>query len=124
MAWSWSHSAEAYDNARNNLELLPITTLNIIFAEWRAAQAKHGIIEDHNAFDQRKYSRALKHAEELTTQYGEGFAREQLVEFIWEKAEQAATCDNGGFDAWMCPSGCGCHCVSFSSPDEETEDEE
>ena len=50
MAWSWSHSQEAYENARENLSELDKETLEIIFAEWRAAQGKGGIIHDHNHF--------------------------------------------------------------------------
>ena len=82
MAWSWSHSQEAYENARENLSTLDRETLEIIFAEWRAAQGKGGIIHNHNDFN-----------------------------------------DNGGFNAWMCPSGCGCHCVSFSPPAEPENEE-
>ena len=115
MAWSWSHSQEAYDAARYNLEQLDRETLEIIFAEWRAAQGKGGIIDDFNAFDQRKYDRALKHAATLPG--------DVLVDFIWEHAENASTCDNGGFELWMCPHGCGCHCVSCDFPDELDADE-
>jgi len=38
MAWSWSHSQQAYADAEENLRNLPKETLEIIFAEWRAAQ--------------------------------------------------------------------------------------
>lgn len=122
MAWSWSHTANAYDAARQNLEAMPLEKLEVIFAEWRAAQGKGGIIHDSDSFNEKKYNRALAHAKSLS-KLGTGFAHEQLVEFIWEKASEAATCDNGGFLAWMCPSGCGCHCVSFSLPEEEEEDD-
>ena len=115
MAWSWSHSQEAYENARENLSTLDRETLEIIFAEWRAAQGKGGIIHNHNHFHQRKYDRALKHAKTLPD--------DVLADFIWEQASEFATCDNGGFNAWMCPSGCGCHCVSFSPPDEPENEE-
>ena len=50
MAWSWSHSQEAYENARENLSTLDRETLEIIFAEWRAAQGKGGVIRNHNDF--------------------------------------------------------------------------
>lgn len=104
MAWEWSHTHEAYDNARENLSQLDLADLKIIFAEWRAAQVKGGEIE-HNSFCQRKYDRALKYAITLS--------RDQLVEFIWDRASDLATCDNGGFNAYMCPDGC--HTVSFDS---------
>ena len=114
MAWEWSHSAEGINNAQNNLELLDRETLEIIFAEWRAAQGKHGIIDrTHAGFNEKKYNRALAYAKTQTD--GE------LVRFIWEKAEEFRTCDNGGFNAWMCPHGCGCHTVSFSTREELAE---
>ena len=115
MAWSWSHTDEAYADAEANLRALPKEELEIIFAEWRAAQGKGGIIHNHNHFHQRKYDRALKHAKTLPD--------DVLADFIWEQASEFATCDNGGFNAWMCPSGCGCHCVSFSPPAEPENEE-
>ena len=116
MAWSWSHTQQAYADAQENLSGLDRETLEIIFAEWRAAQGKHGAIDAVSpAFSDRKYDRALKHAKTLT--------HDTLVEFIWEKAYEFATCDNGGFEAWMCPHGCGPHRVSFSAPAEDEEDD-
>ena len=112
MAWSWSHTEQAYADAQENLSTLDRETLEIIFSEWRAAQGKHGAIDPVSpGFSKRKHDRALKHAKTL--------AHETLVEFIWEKAAEFATCDNGGFEAWMCPQGCGPHCVSFSPLEDE-----
>lgn len=116
MAWSWSHTNQAYADAQENLSTLDRETLEIIFAEWRAAQWKHGAIAPVSpGFSERKYKRALKHAKTM--------AHDTLVEFIWEKASEFATCDNGGFEAWMCPHGCGPHCVSFSPPEEDQDDD-
>ena len=115
MAWSWSHTEQAYADAQENLSNLDKETLEIIFAEWRAAQGKHGAIDPVSpAFSERKYDRALGHAKALP--------HDTLVEFIWKRASEFATCDNGGFEAWMCPHGCGPHCVSFSPPDEDDDD--
>lgn len=112
MAWSWSHTQQAYADAEDNLRNLPKETLEIIFAEWRAAQGKHGAIDPVSAgFNERKYDRALNHAKTLD--------HDTLVDFIWERASEFATCDNGGFEARMCPHGCGPHCVPFSPPEEE-----
>jgi hypothetical protein len=114
MAWSWSHSQAAYEDAQQNLFNLDKPTLDIIFAEWRAAQGKHGVIDPVSPqFSQRKYDRALKHAKIL--------AHDPLVEFICEKSSEHATCENGGFEAWMCPYGCGCHCVSVIKADEHAQ---
>ena len=66
MAWSWSHTQQAYADAEENLRNLPKETLEIIFAEWRAAQGKHGVIDPVSPdFNERKYERALKHAKTL-----------------------------------------------------------
>lgn len=111
MAWSWSHSAEGLSAARDNLSKMPKDKLEIIFAEWRAAQRKHGVIENCGDFDERKYDRALAYAKTLD--------HDTLVDFIWDKAEEASTCDNGGFELWMCPSGCCSHCVSCDETDDE-----
>ena len=115
MAWSWSHTQQAYEDARENVSELDRETLEIMFAEWRAAQEKHGVIDQISpGFSQRKYDRALKYAESLP--------HDTLVDFVWEKASEFATCDNGGFEAWMCPHGCGPHCVSFSRPMDDEAD--
>jgi hypothetical protein len=117
MAWSWSHTQQAYANAEANLRTLPKETLEIIFAEWRAAQGKHGVIDPVCPnFSERKYDRALKHAKTLPD--------DVLADFIWERASEFATCDNGGFEAWMCPHGCGPHCVSFSPPEDDPGDDD
>lgn len=118
MAWTWSHTQQAYSDARENLSDLDRETLDIIFAEWRAAQGKRGLVDPVSpGLSERKYDRALKQAKTL--------AHDTLVEFIWEHASEFATCDNGGSEAWMCPHGCGPHCVSFSSPvDVENRDDD
>ena len=106
MAWEWSHSPEVYSAADYNLRELPRETLEIIFAEWRAAQGKGGVIDSFNpGFSEKKYKRALVHAKTLPC--------DVLANFIWERASEFATCDNGGFNAWLCPHGCGCHTVPF-----------
>lgn len=111
MAWSWSHTHEAYVNAENNLKALEREKLVVIFAEWRASQNRKGEYTDD--FDKRRYERALRWASDPNN-----ISDEALAEFIWERASELATCDNGGFNAWMCPFGCGCHTVSFSTPEE------
>ena len=117
MAWSWSHTQQAYADARENLSELDRETLEIIFAEWRAAQGKNGMIDPVCPnFSERKYDRALKHAKTLD--------HDTLVDFIWERASEFATCDNGGFEAWMCPHGCGPHCVSFNPPEDAHGDDD
>lgn len=104
MAWSWSHSQEAYANAQANLEELPLETLRVIEAEWRALM----VPVETRTFSQSKYVRAIKAIE------GENLSAEDLAADIWVSASEQATCDNGGYNAWMCPFGC--HTVSFDNP--------
>lgn len=106
MAWGWSHNPEAYRAAEFNLRSLPLEDLAVIFAEWRAAQSRGGRIVDTDDFCERKYRRALA--------WGMRQDPSILADFVWSQSEEMATCDNGGFNCWVCPSGC--HTVSFSLP--------
>lgn len=114
MAWSWSHTDEAYYNANENLRDKNREWLEVVFAEWHATECYD---EDHplagqldiNSFNEEKYNDALKNAKDLPL--------DVLADYIWERMSEEATCDNGGFNAWACPSGC--HTVPFSRTDEE-----
>lgn len=106
MAWSWSHTEEGIANVRANLEDLPREDKEIIFAEWRASQTRGKKKSWVEHFDQRRYDRALKYAPSMSD--------EQLDEFIWQRTQEFATCTNGGWEAYSCPFGCGCHLVPFS----------
>lgn len=97
MAWSWSHTHEAYRNAERNLGLLSLDELRVIWAEWDG--------NDHEG-EVARFGRGLRKANQLTV--------EELRELIWRRASEAARCDNGGWNAWMCPFGC--HKVSFDAP--------
>jgi hypothetical protein len=35
---------------------------------------------------------------------------------VWEKVKALAVCDNGGFEAWVCPYGC--HTLPFDLMEE------
>lgn len=123
MAWEWSHTVEAYQNARNNLAQLDRGTLEIIYAEWRANQTRHSagvpqcIIDGNGVFDERRYSRALNSTHLKT------MPLDILIETIWEWVEQYRTCSNGGWECYLCPYGCGPHCVSFDSSNDLEEGE-
>ncbi len=102
MAWEWSHTEEAYTAARTNLEGLEPDTLRVIWAEWKAAVPRtHGGYD----FDSEAYETFLLQAQPL------GPVR--LASDIWERAADYRTCDNGGFNAHLCPFACGPHCVPF-----------
>lgn len=99
MAWEWSHTNEAYDNARKNLAELPTETLAEIAAE----------IDERDGLDVGLLGTLKDHALERLGREG----REGVVEEIWDFAENQSTCDNGGHNAWVCPHGC--HTVPFSA---------
>lgn len=113
MAWGWSHTHEAYAYAREQIHNLPLPTLLEIYAEWRAKQlsADRGRSTAH-------WFKSIRHA---LTQGARFVARRgtyELAETVWLLASEQATCTNGGWEAWVCPHGCGCHMVPFG-PDEE-----
>lgn len=126
MAWSWSHTQEAYDNARVNAFNLSIEELATIYAEWKAydkSVAEHDPVAAHHSirvgpgvpkvdpysieadtdFDRDYFGSVLRSALKLPPDvvFGE----------VWERANDQRTCDNGGFNAWLCPYGC--HTVPF-----------
>lgn len=109
MVWSWSHSNEAYRDAKDNLARLERADLLEIYGEWHAAY-----VGDPDSFSEYKHLCARFQGTKLTN--------EQLVEFIWEKMSEQAQCTNGGHYAYCCPYGCGIHMVSFDPPAEPEED--
>ena len=111
MAWSWSHSAQAYVYAHDQLEQFSRTELIEILAEWRMFD-RHGH-NDSAWADQ--WSVVLRNARKWASTRIKGY----LVQEIWERAERQATCDNGDWNAWMCPYGCHPHCVDFGPEDSE-----
>ena len=106
MAWSWSHTGEAYAAAERNLRRLDRGTLLDIAAEWSAYRPGDGAA-DSEGFVLSLYESAradLAH---------DDIASDDLADHIWDRASDFATCDNGGFNAWLCPFGCGPHTVPF-----------
>lgn len=100
MAWSWSHSSEAYDNAQFNLAELDRDTRNRIATEWIAVNGDGMMLDVYDA--------VLPVIEE--------WGDERLNDFIWERMSDEAggrICENGGHQAWCCPFGCGFHLVNM-----------
>ena len=102
MAWEWSHTPEAYENARNHLYEQDHGWLVVCLAEIDASMSHPDYCGDH-AFNNDKYKRRLPQLISLT--------KDVLANAIWRFAEEYRTCDNGGFNAHVCPYGC--HTVSF-----------
>lgn len=100
MAWSWSHTQEAYDNAFDNLCNLSRDELEIIHAEIKASTRDECYNYDLNL---ELYEKIL---ESYKTEHSH-----VLVDNIWAFMQDFMTCDNGGFNAYCCPYGC--HTVSF-----------
>lgn len=121
MAWTWSHTAEAYGHARANLEALPAETLEAIAAEWSETyRCPPGDgSEDPCGFADRSATEADRHAREtghrpLSPSHAPPVSADP--ETLWDLMAAQATSDNGGWDAWACPTGC--HTVPFSPPEE------
>ncbi len=104
MAWSWGHTREAYENARENLSDLPEAEIAILWAEWRTYHFHGG---DH-AFGQVVYGNYLIGARR---KLAKGF-REYMEDQIWDWMDDYATCTNGGGELYGCPYGCGPHLIS------------
>ena len=106
MSWEWSHAPEAYEEWKDELRKKSKAFLNEAYAEWNCndiieAQSE---VEDVPAvllcsphFDGR-YEHFIKEAKK--------WPKDVLVEWVWARAEQLRTTDNGGFNCWVCPEGC------------------
>lgn len=124
MAWSWSHAGEAYAAAEENLmaradraakgdEYEQKWLLDCI-CEWDIEDYRPSHIDRWMKRYDRLMIKWRREAKRLGWQF--------IAERIWEKAEELATCDNGGWNAWCCPDGC--HTVSFTLQETEEEEEE
>jgi len=100
MSWEWSHTQEAYDNVRFNIGLIPHDELVVIYAEWKTQNWALGEYEAWKA-----------KAKEIDAK--------KLADIVYEYSANAATCDNGGHNAYICPDGC--HTVPFEREDENDE---
>lgn len=96
MAWEWSHTPEAYANVEKNIYKLSLKKLREIYSEWQAHLGDSDL-------DEVEYEAALKFSKSLS--------KDHLADFIWQKTCSWRTCDNGGYNAHVCPFGC--HTVPF-----------
>ena len=87
---------------KKNVQNQPREWLEVVYADWFACENP---AENPDDFDQKKYNTALKRAKTMP--------EDVLADFIWEKMFEYATCTNGGWAAYACPYGCGCHLISF-----------
>jgi len=121
MAWEWSHSQEAYQAVQNQLSRKAEAAENgdASEREWLLTICAEWDVKPHDGllFDKwnRKYERFKKANTRLASEQG----WQALADKIWELASDRATCDNGGWNAWMCPDGC--HTLPFTDPEEEND---
>ena len=99
MAWSWSHTAEGYAHAREQLASQTNGWRATALAEWKV----QGIVEEEGSVSWASSEVMLNH---WTDHYAKVLTDHELNVRIWDKAELYASCDNGGHLLWMCPSGC------------------
>ena len=112
MAWSWSHTDEGIRGAYLSVFLIPRDVLVEILAEWRMHE--RGFSDDDW---QREYP-AIRNL----IRYHR-YPHLTLVNSVWRRAREFATCDNGGFNAWLCPYGCDVHKVPFGCDELRIPDE-
>ena len=113
MTWEWSHTNEEYNNAYENLSNMERNKLEEIYAEWHAWN-KDTVVPQ---IDCDHFDRIMEGQKKVP------IPEDILIDFIWEKAsgwDTGRNCDNGGFNAYMCPFGCGCHTVPFDRKEEIT----
>jgi len=103
MAWEWSHSQEAYDNARHNLKSQPHKWLHECYAEILSYGGQ--------GFHQQTYT------DGLAVLKMEGTSDKDIRDLIWLFMRDFRTCTNGGHEAYCCPYGC--HTVPFDPLTEE-----
>jgi len=117
MSWSWSHTLEAYANARAQLEALDDSALAVIAAEWSASTFTDTVVNAGFELHLNRYDKAHKRFRKQLRPSARDRNRPVILEAVWLQIEALATCTNGGWEAWACPYGCGCHLLSFDSPD-------
>lgn len=107
MSWEWSHTQEAYAAVSQNIYALPDDKLAVIWAEWRAAEPRgdYGDVD----LNLHRYRRELRRAYSWLRRD----RRDELANEVDARTSELATCTNGGWKAWCCPFGCGCHMVPF-----------
>jgi len=125
MAWSWSHTDEAYYNAEQNTRKAEREWLEVCWAEIQsykedlaeqnAERVRNGEEPELYPVCHDQYFSNLKY--EAARVKAKLKCRESLADEIWEYARERRTCTNGGWEAYCCPFGC--HMVSFDSKEDE-----
>lgn len=118
MAWEWSHTQEAYQAVRNQIDRKAEKAQNgdRDEQEWLTVVCAEIDVKDCDllfAAWNKRYRKALYSNTRLAGTDG----WQALATKIWDFAQDKATCDNGGWNAWVCPDGC--HTIPFTDPEDE-----
>ncbi len=100
MAWEWSHTADAYGNARAQLDALRKAELTIV-REWAH-------------YDREQSTRYRRPSWRASFRLPAGVRRlpqDVLADLVWDRMEELRTYTSGGWNAYACPYGC--HTVPF-----------
>ena len=106
MSWDWSHKevGDLYENIHNP-SVVSTETIKECIAEFAAYTE-----EDH--FDRDLYDQKMAWIN------GIDLGHECLADNLWDLVVAQKICDNGGFNAWLCPNGCECHKAPFGLAEE------
>ena len=89
MAWEWSHTTEALNNAYYNVCGLSKRKLVGIMMCW--------FLEDFPDEPLRGQKKKRREYNQLS--------QDVLAEAVWERASELRTCTNGGYEAYLDPDG-------------------
>jgi hypothetical protein len=128
MAWEWSHTNEAYEQVRRELEKKSVKWLAIAWAEFKCKQIEDAMKELQNrlenSFDEDSpdydgdvglpsvldtnpiLDGRLEHFVSYATEQAREYGKEHIADWVWEFMSELRTCDNGGHALWACPHGC------------------
>lgn len=103
MAWQWSHTDDALRNVQERIYMLDELTLIEVYAEWSCELR----VED------------MDEARATARSFCRNGAHDLIAEAIIEKVFDHQVCDNGGYNAHICPFGC--HTVPFDELEDDDE---
>lgn len=111
MAWEWSHTNDAYADARAQVDRLPRRVCLEVLREWTYDdREKRGGSRRQGSVGPTGRVRGFR--------LPPGVARlpvDVLRGLVWDRAAEHRTCSNGGGEAYLCPDGC--HTVPFAAPE-------